>query len=121
MPMLTLAEAAGVSTVAVLDAGGARLAGLALSLPLLEGDAWKVIADLPQDMLKVVERTESPVAAVAANSVVVGYWDVPTLTIAAYAFALVLLAAGAVFGGALLKLSLDQSRKNKGMRRRYAP
>lgn len=124
MPMLTLAEAAsmaGLSTVAVLDAGGARLAGLVLSLPSLEGEAWKVIADLPQDMLKVLDRVEAPLPVAAVNSVTVGYWDVPNLTILAYACAALLLAAGGVFGGALLKLSMDEARKNKRMRRRYAP
>ena len=117
--MTTLAEAS--LAMGVLDAGGVRLGGLAITLPSVDGDTWLMLAALPQDLAKLLEKAELPGLGVANAAVTLGNWDFPLLTILAFAAGLLLLLAGAVFGGALLKLSMAEAKKTRGLRRRYVP
>ena len=120
MPAMLPFTDATVSPIAVLEPGGLRFAGMLLSAASLDAAALRAVAELPMDTLKILERAQPPLP-VTAGLVTVGDWDFPILAIAAFVFGMLLLTAGAVFGGALWKLSLAEARKNRGMRRRYAP
>ena len=103
------------------DSSSAYLAGLAVTLPTLSGDALRSLAVVQEDLLKALEKAELPVAPTVGAGLKVTGREVPWLTMVAFAAGALMLVALGIFGGALLKLSMADSRKVRRLRRRYAP
>jgi len=103
------------------EAPGARLAGLAVTLPTVSAEALASLAGVREDFLKALEKVELPIAPTVGAGFAFRDRELPWPTIIAFAGGGLMLVALGVFGGALLKMSLEEQRKSRRMRRRYAP
>lgn len=119
-PMITT-EAAAAAVVASLEEPGARLAGLAVTLPTISGESLRSLATVQEDFLKALEKVELPIAPAVGVGFMGGGRELPWPTLVAFAGGGVMLVALAIFGTALFKMSMEDSRKARRMRRRYAP
>lgn len=116
-PMTTVEVATGL----MAETSGVRLAGLALTLPTISAEALQSLAGVQEDLLKSLEKVELPVTAAVGAGVAISGRELPWPTIVAFAAGGILLVVLCVFAGALIKLSMEDARKNRRLRRRYAP
>jgi hypothetical protein len=117
-PLVSTEEA---PIIALNEAVSAQLAGLAVTLPTISGDSLRGLAGMQDELLKALEKVELPVAqAVGAGSLAMDR-DLPWPTIVAFSGGAFMLLCLCVFGGALLRMSMEDARRTRRMSRRYVP